>query len=161
MSASYHLSEDQFRLFHGTNRKIKGDVINPTKQRGDEWDGDGPHAAFASDRPDVAGQYGEHVYEVHPTGGEEHVGTNVYLSNDGYAVKRKLKPEVVERYKRIVGPIHEANEEREHGLWMHETKSEHWSHEGEKVYHVKYDKEGSKIKTQVAKMGDRPKSNND
>ena len=114
MSASDHLSQNQFRLFHGTNRKLKGDYVNPTKQRGDEWEGHGPTAAFASDRPDVAGEYGEHVYEVHPTGNDEHVGTNTYLSGEGYSVKRKLKSEVVERYKNIVGPIHDANEEAAH-----------------------------------------------
>ena len=157
MSASDHLSEDQFRLFHGTNRKIKGDVINPTKQRGYEWDGNGPHAAFASTHLEDAASYGEHVYEVHPVDYMEHHGYGVVSNEGGFKVKRKLNPEVVDRYSRIVGPIREAKQEREHGLWMHESGSEHWSHEGDKTYHVKYDKEGSKIKTQVARMGDRPK----
>jgi hypothetical protein len=115
MTASDHLSKSQFRLFHGTNKaKIKGDFVNPTKQRGSEWEGDGPHAAFASSRPDEAADYGQHVYEVHPTGQEEHVGDHAYMSEDGFQVKRKLKPEVVERYAKIVGPIHEANYRREH-----------------------------------------------
>ena len=111
MSASDHLSKNQFRLFHGTNRKtIRGGYISPTKQEGDEWDGNGPEAAFASNRPDVAAEYGQHVYEVQPTGHEEYHGYNVYANEDGFKVKRKLKPEVVERYSKIVTPIHEANE---------------------------------------------------
>ena len=114
MSASDHLSKNQFRLFHGTNAKtIKGGVVSPTKQRGEEWEGDGPHAAFASTRPDEAAEHGQHVYEVHPTGHEEHVGDHSFMSEDGFQVKRKLKPEVVERYAKIVGPIHEANYRKE------------------------------------------------
>ena len=110
MTASDHLSKNQFRLFHGTNKNLKDGFVNPTKQRGDEWDGQGPEAAFASSRPDEAAEYGAHVYEVKPTGYEDHHGYNVYSNEDGFEVKRKLKPEVVDRYRKIVTPIHEANE---------------------------------------------------
>jgi hypothetical protein len=113
VSASDHLSKNQFRLFHGTNAKIEGNDIEPTHQTDEVWEGDGPHAAFASDRPDIAAEYGKHVYEVKPTGHEENYADNVYGSEDGFQIKRKLKPEVVERYKSIVGPIHEANYRRE------------------------------------------------
>ena len=121
MTASDHLSKNQFRLFHGTNKNLKGGFVNPTKQRGDEWDGQGPEAAFASSRPDEAAEYGAHVYEVKPTGYEDHHGYNVYSNEDGFEVKRKLKPEVVDRYRKIVTPIHEANElakEKAHPLML-------------------------------------------
>jgi hypothetical protein len=143
MTASDHLSKNQFRLFHGTNAKaIKGGEINPTSQHGSEWEGDGPHAAFASDRPDVAAEYGKHVYEVHPTGRDEHVGSNTYMSEDGYAVKRKLKPEVVERYTKIVGPIHEANYRREHY-----ANTVHQRHTSQGVFRVEHDEHGNVSKT--------------
>jgi hypothetical protein len=53
--------------------------------------------------------------------------------------------------------MREANQQREHGKWMHETNRESWSHQGDNVYHIKYDKEGNEIRSQVAKLGDRPK----
>lgn len=112
--SSSNLSNNQFRLYHGTNRKIKGDYIHPTKQRGEVWEGAGPEAAFASDRIDIASEYGQHVYEVHPTGSEEEYADNVYGSSEGFKIKRKLHPDVVERYNKVMGPIHEANFRREH-----------------------------------------------
>lgn len=157
MSASDHLSENQFRIFHGTNKKIKGDFINPTKQRGSEWGGHGPEAAFASYHLEDAATYGKNVYEVHPVDRMEHHGSGVVSNEDGFKVKRQLKPEVVDRYSRIVGPIREAKEKREHGMWMHQSNSESWSHQGDKIYHVKYDPEGNEVRTQVARTGDRPK----
>jgi len=132
MSASDHLSQDQFRLFHGTNRKsIRGGVINPTKQRGPEWEGSGPTAAFATTRPDEAAEHGEHVYEVHPTGNDEHVGDHAFMSTEGYKIKRKLKPEVVERYGRIVGPIHEAKYEAAHQETLAQLKALNEKHRRE------------------------------
>jgi hypothetical protein len=139
MSASDHLSKNQFRLFHGTNRKsIKGGVINPTKQRGEEWDGTGPTAAFASTRPDEAATYGKNVYEVHPTGKEEHVGDHAFMSDEGFKVKRQLKPEVVERYGRIVGPIHKANFRKEHY-----ANVVHQEHGPDGVFRVEHDENGN------------------
>lgn len=141
MAAENNLS---FRLFHGTNaEKIKGETINPTKQRGDEWDGDGPEAAFASTHLDDAASYGQHVYEVHPQEYMEHHGYGVVSSDSGFDVKRKMHPEVVDRYSRIFGPIREKQERLAHGKWMHETNS--ISHGGggkEGDVHISYDKEG-------------------
>jgi hypothetical protein len=159
MSASDNLNQNQFRLFHGTNaKKIKGDTINPTKQRGDEWDGDGPRAAFASSHLDDAANYGEHVYEVHPQSYMENYGSGVFASDSGFDVKRKIKPEVVDRYSRIYGPIREQQERIAHGKLMHEMGSESWSHEGANgIFHVRYDEGGNPIKTKVERAGDRPK----
>ena len=112
MSASDHLSENQFRLFHGTNQKIKGGFINPTKQHGDEWDGHGPEQAFASSHLLDAASYGGRVYEVKPTGDEENHGYGVFGSHEGFAVKREIPEKVVDRYTRIVGPIVKAKEEK-------------------------------------------------
>jgi hypothetical protein len=155
-----NLNPQQFRLFHGTNRKtIKGGVINPTKQRGPEWDGDGPHAAFATRHLEEAARYGEHVFEVHPSGDDEHVGDGAVMSTGGYEVKRKMNPEVVKRYSNIFGPIREANEKLEHGKYMHEHNMESWSHEGPaSIFHLAYDKDGNEIRTKVERSGDRPKN---
>ena len=157
MSASDHLSQEQFRLFHGTNRKIKGDFINPTRQRGPEWDGHGPEQAFASAHLDDAARYGSHVYEVYPHDDIENHGSGVFGSSEGFKIKSKVAPEVIEHHTRVVGPMRESKEQREHGKWMHETNRESWSHQGDNVYHIKYDKEGNEIRSQVAKLGDRPK----
>jgi hypothetical protein len=139
MTASDHLSGQQFRLFHGTNAKIKGNEIYPTHQKDDDvWEGEGPHAAFASDRPDIAAEYGKHVYEVKPTGHEEEYADNVYGSESGYEVKRKLKPEVVERYKSIVTPIHEANYRREHY-----GNAVHHEHGPDGVFKIEHDENGN------------------
>lgn len=141
-----NLNEQQFRLFHGTNKNIRGGFVNPTKQRGDEWEGDGPEAAFASNRPDVASEYGTHVYEVKPTGHEEYHGYNVYASDSGFAVKRKLKPEVVERYNRIITPIHEANEKAQEKRNRANTSG--WqSWPGPAGSHVRYDEKGEEHAT--------------
>lgn len=126
-----NLNENQFRLFHGTHKNIKNGFIRPTKQHGDEWEGDGPHAAFASDRPDVAGEYGGHVYEVKPTGSEEDYGSHVFASDSGFEVKRKLKPEVVERYKRVIGPIHDAKEAAAHEETLAQLKELNEKHRRE------------------------------
>jgi len=142
MSASDHLSKNQFRLFHGTNAKIKGNEIEPTHQTDEVWEGDGPHAAFASDRPDVAAEYGKHVYEVKPTGHEEEYADHVYGSESGYEVKRKLKPEVVERYKRIVTPIHEAKERK--AAYGNAVMHRHTS---EGVFRIEHDENGNVSKT--------------
>jgi hypothetical protein len=53
--------------------------------------------------------------------------------------------------------MREAEEQREHGKWMHQSNSESWSHQGDKIYHIKYDPEGNEVRTQVARTGDRPK----
>lgn len=144
MAAEDNLSK---RLFHGTNAKqIRGGYIKPTKQRGDEWDGDGPHAAFASSRLEDAASYGQHVYEVHPQSYMEHHGYGVYASESGFDVKRKMNPEVVDRYSRIFGPIREKQEELAHGKWMHETGHISHGYEGlGKETHISYDKEGNKV----------------
>lgn len=135
-------------LFHGTNREIKGGFINPTKQRGDEWEGDGPHAAFASPRIDVAASYGEHVYEVHPTGYEEDYGNDVKASESGFKIKRKVTPEEIEHHRTVVGPKIDAARDLAHRKWLGSIGAEHWSHEGGgKRYHVTYDKAGNEIKT--------------
>ena len=148
MTASDHLSKSQFRLFHGTNvDSPKGGVIEPSKQEGDEWDGDGPDAAFASTKLEDAASYGKNVFEVHPGSNMEDHGYGVVSDENGFKIKRQIKPEVVDRYKSIVAPIREAKEKREHGLWMHQTNQEEWHHEGDKKYHVKYDKEGNQVKT--------------
>ena len=148
MSASDHLSKNQFRLFHGTNKdKIKGGVIEPTKQHGDEWDGDGPDAAFASTRLEDAASYGKHVYELYPGSDMEHHGYGVVSDEGGFKVKRQIKPEVVDRYKSIVAPIREAKEKLEHRKWMGENNMEEWHNEGPNKYHVKYDKDGNQTKT--------------
>jgi hypothetical protein len=141
-----NLNENQFRLFHGTNRKtIKGGVINPTKQRGDEWEGDGPHAAFASTRLEDAASYGQHVYEVHPQSYMEHHGYGVVSSDSGFDVKRKMKPEVVDRYSRIYGPIREEQERIAHGKAMYEMGSiSHGVYGKGKEVHISYDKDGNK-----------------
>ena len=153
-----NLNDKQFRLFHGTdNKKIRGGVIEPRKQRGDEWDGDGPHAAFASYHLEDAANYGQHVYEVHPTDHMEHHGYGVVSSEDGFGVKRKMKPEVVDRYSRIFGPKREEQERIAHGKYMHSINGESWSHQGAKgIFHLKYDKDGNEIRTKVERSGDRP-----
>ena len=146
-----NLNEKQFRLFHGTNaKKIKGETINPTKQRGDEWDGDGPHAAFASSKLEDAASYGEHVYEVHPQSHMENYGSGVFASDIGFGIKRKMKPEVVDRYSRIYGPIREKQDSIAHGKWMHKTNS--ISHGGggkNGDVHISYDKEGNRHEVPV------------
>jgi hypothetical protein len=148
MSASDHLSQNQFRLFHGTNRKtIKGGVINPTKQRGDEWDGHGPEQAFASVHIDEAARYGSHVYEVYPHKDVENHGSGVFGSSEGFKIKSKVEPDVVEHHIRVVRPMRQAKEELEHRKWLGETNREQWSSEGGKNYHMSYDKEGNEIKT--------------
>lgn len=141
-----NLNENQFRLFHGTNAKqIREGYIKPTKQRGDEWDGDGPHAAFASTRLEDAASYGNHVYEVHPQSHMEHHGYGVVSSDSGFDVKRKMNPEVVDRYSRIYGPIREEQERIAHGKWMHETNSISHGYYGKgKEVHISYDKDGNK-----------------
>ena len=149
---SNNLNEKQFRLFHGTNaNKIREGYIKPTKQRGDEWDGDGPHAAFASTHLDDAASYGQHVYEVHPQNYMEHHGYGVVSSDSGFDVKRKLNPEVVDRYSRIFGPIREKQESIAHGKWMHETNTithgSGWGPTG--TVHIAYDKEGTRHETPV------------
>jgi len=151
MSASDNLNEKQFRLFHGTNAKrIKDDFIEPTKQRGDEWDGDGPHAAFASTHLDDAASYGQHVYEVHPTDHMEHHGYGVVSSEGGFGVKRKLNSEVVDRYSRIFGPIREEQERLAHGKWMHEAGSiSHGNGGPTNNVHISYDKEGNEHRIPV------------
>lgn len=109
-----NLNPQQFRLFHGTPHEIKGGEIEPTHQEDDDvWEGAGPTAAFASDRPDIAAGYGDRVYEVHPTGREDNYADHVYASESGFKVKRELKPEVVDRYKKIVGPLHDAKFRRD------------------------------------------------
>ena len=58
---------EKVRLFHGTPKTIKDGVIKPTKQRGEEWGGAGPEAAFATeDLHDAASHagVGGHIYEV-------------------------------------------------------------------------------------------------
>jgi hypothetical protein len=143
-----NLNPQQFRLFHGTESKeIEGGHISPTKQEGDEWDGDGPEQAFASSKLEDAASYGSHVYEVEPHSHIESHGYGVFGSEDGFKVKRQLNPEVVDRYSRIVGPIRRAQEDLAHRKWLGETGSEQWHHEGDKKYHVTYDKEGTMTKT--------------
>ena len=149
MAAENNLS---FRLFHGTNaKKIKGETINPTKQRGDEWGGDGPYAAFASTHLDDAASYGQHVYEVHPQEYMEHHGYGVVSSDSGFDVKRKMHPEVVDRYSRIFGPMREEQERIAHGKWMHENNSithgSGWGPTG--TVHISYDKEGTRHEVPV------------
>ena len=152
-----NLSGEQFRLFHGTNKpKLRGGVVNPSKQRGDEWDGNGPHAAFASSKLEDAATYGKHVFEVHPQDYMENYGSGVFASESGFKVKRKMNPEVVDRYSRIFGPKREAQEQLAHRKFMGAHNMESWSHEGEKIYHLRYDKEGNEYKTQVFKMFGRP-----
>lgn len=156
MSASDHLSKDQFQLFHGTNRKIKGGFINPSKQHGEEWEGDGPEAAFASNRVDVAAEYGKHVYEVEPSGYDENVGTDVYMSHEGYKVKRLLSQDEIDHHVKVVGPKIEAERDLAHRKWLGERGMESWSHEGDKHYHVRYDKDGNQHKTLLKKGQLRP-----
>jgi hypothetical protein len=148
MSASDHLSQNQFRLFHGTSAKtIKGGFINPTRQRGSEWDGHGPEQAFASTRLEDAAKYGPNVYEVHAHDDVENHGSGVFGSPEGFKVKRQLKPEVVNRYSRIVGPMRAAKEDLEHRKWLGQTSREQWTTEGGNKYHMKYDTEGNEVKT--------------
>lgn len=151
-----NLNENQFRLYHGTNRYIRGKVVNPTKQHGDEWGEEGPHAAFASDRIDVAAGYGHHVYEVHPTGHEDDYGSNVYANEGGFRVKRKVSSKEIEHHVNVVGPKLDAEQELKHKKWLGETNAEHWSHEGDNRYHVRYDKEGNEFKTLLKKGQLRP-----
>jgi hypothetical protein len=56
-----------------------------------------------------------------------------------------MKPEVVDRYSRIFGPIREKQESLAHGKWMHETNSiSHGVYGKGKEVHISYDKEGNK-----------------
>jgi hypothetical protein len=144
-----NLNPNQFRLFHGTtNQRIRGGVIQPRKQRGPEWEGDGPEAAFASSKLEDAASYGHNVYEVHPSDRMDHYGNGVVASEEGFKVKRKMNPEVVDRYSRIFGPIRSAQEDLAHRKWMGERGHEEWHSEGPgKEYHVTYDKEGNQTKT--------------
>lgn len=153
MSASDNLSR---QLFHGTNKTLYGDTVLPTKQRGDEWEGQGPVAAFASPRIDVAAEYGEHVYEVHPTGSEEHVGTDTFMDESGFKIKRKVSPEEIEHHINVVGPKIDAERDLAHRKWLGRNNMEHWSYEGENKYHVRYDKEGNEYKTLLKKGQLRP-----
>ena len=148
MAAEDNLSS---RLFHGTNAKqIRGGYVKPTKQRGDEWNGDGPYAAFASTRLEDAASYGQHVYEVHPQEYMEHRGYGVVSSDSGFDVKRKMHPEVVDRYTRIFGPIREEQERIAHGKWMHETNSiEHGGGGKNGIVHISYDKDGNRHEVPV------------
>jgi hypothetical protein len=148
MSASDHLSQDQFRLFHGTNAKtIKGGFINPTRQRGSEWDGHGPEQAFATTHLEDAAKYGPHVYEVYPHKDIENHGSGVFGSSEGFKVKSKVAPEVIEHHIRVVGPMRAAKEELEHRKWLGQTNREQWTTEGNNRYHMKYDTEGNETKT--------------
>lgn len=151
MSASDHLSDKQFRLFHGTNKAtIKGGVIQPSKQRGDEWDGNGPEAAFASTNLEDAARYGKHVFEVEPHSSMENYGSGVFASEEGFKVKRKIDPKVVDRYSRTMGPIREQQEQLAHRKWLGENNMVHHSYEGPgREFHVSYDKEGNESKVQV------------
>lgn len=153
MAAEDNLS---MRLFHGTDAALRSGHVRPTKQRGDEWDGDGPEAAFASMHLEDAARYGKNVFEVHPHNYMEHYGSGVVASEDGFQVKRKIKPEVVDRYSRIYGPIREEQERRAHGKWMHENNMEQWRHEGDKHYHVTFDKDGNEQRTLLQKGQLRP-----
>lgn len=150
-----NLNNKQFRLFHGTPHEIKDGYIDPTKQEGEEWEGAGPEAAFASDRPDIAAEYGHRVYEVHPERYAEHYADNVWGSDSGFAVKRELKPEVIERYKRVVTPLHEAAEEKRQKEFR--ANSESWqSWPGPAGGHVKYDQNGEATKTTLRPGQNRP-----
>lgn len=144
-----NLNPKQFRLFHGTDSDIKGDYIWSSKQEGDEWDGDGPDAAFASSHLEDAARYGSKVYEVHPDSHMDDYGSGVYAA-EGFKIKRQLKPEVVDRYSRVFGPIREEQENRAHGKWMHETGSISHGYYGKgKETHISYDKEGNKVEVPV------------
>lgn len=157
MSAQDNLNKEQFRLYHGTSARIKGRVIKPSKQRGDEWGEEGPHAAFASDRIDVAATYGKHVYEVHPTGYEDDYGSNVYASEGGFKIKRRVPKKEVEHHVNVVGPKLDAENDLNFRKWMGANNHEQWHHEGEgKVYHVRYDKEGNEYKTLLKPGQTRP-----
>jgi hypothetical protein len=149
------LNKDQFRLFHGTDENIEDKHISPTKQEGDEWDGNGPTQAFASSKLEDAASYGDKVYEVHPTGDEEYHGYGVYGSEDGFKIKRQLKPEVVDRYKRIVGPIREEQQDLDHRQFMGSLPTPHdYLHTGNgNVIHRHYDKDGTVTSTRL-KMGE-------
>jgi hypothetical protein len=147
-----NLNEKQFRLFHGTtNKTVRGGVIQPRKQRGPEWDGDGPVQAFASSHLEDAATYGHNVYEVEPNKWMDNYGSGVYASNEGFKVKRKLKPEVVERYSRIVKPIRDKQYATDHGKWMYEhnkiTHGSGWGPTGS--VHISYDKDGNEHQVPV------------
>lgn len=149
------LNKNQFRLFHGTDANIKpGGLIDPSKQHGDEWDGNGPEQAFASSHLEDAARYGDKVYEVHPKGDEEYHGSGVYGSEEGYKVKRQLKPEVVERYRRIVGPIRENQQDLEHRKFMGSLPTPHdYLHLSSGGYiHRHYDENGKVTETRTDSM---------
>jgi hypothetical protein len=149
-----NLNPQQFRLFHGTESKIKGDYIWSSKQKGDEWDGDGPDAAFASSHLEDAARYGSKVYEVHPDDHMDYHGSGVYAA-EGFKIKRKLKPEVVDRYSRVFGPMREEQERIAHGKWMHENNSiTHGGGGKNGDTHISYDKEGNQHEVPVKSFMD-------
>jgi hypothetical protein len=109
LSASDHLSRNQFRLFHGTDAKIpKGEGIWPGDP--EDYDSDafqqprsrtGEPLAFASDSLHVASEHGSKVYELHHNDQIEHVGQNTYGSSEGFKIKREVPSKIVERYKKV------------------------------------------------------------
>jgi len=119
MTASDHLSKNQFRLFHGTNVDIpKGEHIYP----GDASENDvideesgkhvfdtprsrhGEDLAFASSSLHDASRYGKNVYEVRGDENDdslEYHGSEAYGHPEGFEIKRQIPDKVVERYKKI------------------------------------------------------------
>lgn len=119
MSASDHLSKNQFRLFHGTNVDIpKGEHIYPgDASENDEIDHEsgkhvfdtprsrwGEDLAFASTNLHDASQYGKNIYEVSVDKDDdklEYHGSEVYGHPGGFAIKRQIPNQVVDRYKKL------------------------------------------------------------
>lgn len=99
MSAQDNLSENQFRLFHGTNAELKpGDWLDPQKSKAvHEEDSEYWPVAHATDDIGHASTHGAHVYEVHHSVEQEQWDPGHYVSEEGFEVKRKINPKVVKR----------------------------------------------------------------
>lgn len=84
---------EKVRLFHGTPKAIKDGVIKPTKQRGEEWDGAGPEAAFATEDIHDAASHaglGGHIYEVDHSQVRLRGDSGYYHSTAGFPIKQEV-----------------------------------------------------------------------
>jgi hypothetical protein len=106
-----NLSENQFRLFHGTNAAIKpGDWIDPSRSKavdenhliGEEADYPVAHAT-----PDfeTATTHGSRVYEVNHSSEQEQWFPHHYVSSEGFEVKREIPQKVIQRHRQMTDTL--------------------------------------------------------
>ncbi len=102
-----NLSENQFRLFHGTDAVLKpGDYVEPSYSKAVDENhllglpADYP-VSHATPELHHAATHGSRVYEVEHSPIQEKWSQGHYVSAEGFEVKREVPQKVIQRHRQM------------------------------------------------------------